>query len=65
MKANKKLALPLFETLKANPQHAEAHYELGMIYFTKRSQIRRAPDSCSPARGLGKDHGARIMPRPF
>jgi len=61
VKANKKkLALPLFEeTLKANPQHAEAHYELGMIYFYEpaHKDPALARQMLSKYVELGKDPG--------
>ncbi len=61
VKANKKkLALPLFEeTLKANPQHAEAHYELGMIHFYENDHKdpARAKQMLSKYVELGKDPG--------
>lgn len=61
IKANKKkLALPLLEeTLKANPQHAEAHYELGMIFFyeTASKDVPRAKQMLSKYVELGKDPG--------
>ncbi len=59
-KNKKKLAQPLFEeALKINPQHAEAHYELGMIYFyeAEHKDVPRAKEMLSKYVELGKDQG--------
>ncbi|RPJ57886.1 MAG: tetratricopeptide repeat protein [Acidobacteria bacterium] len=57
MKKNKKpQARALFEeTLKANPEHAEAQYELGMIYFYDQKDPERAKAALTKYTQVGKD----------
>ncbi len=59
MKRNKKpQATALFEeTLKANPEHAEAQYELGMIYFYDLKDPDRAKAALAKYTQVGKDQG--------
>jgi tetratricopeptide (TPR) repeat protein len=59
MKKNKKkIAQALFEeTLKVNPQHPEAHYELGMICFYDLKENERAKALLAKYAELGKDQG--------
>jgi len=57
MKKNKKAhAQALFEeTLKANPEHAEAQYEMGMIYFYDLKDPNRAKTALTKYTQVGKD----------
>ena len=57
MKENKKApAKALFEeTLKANPQHPESHYELGMIYFYDDNDPVKAKSMLTKYTEIGKD----------
>jgi tetratricopeptide (TPR) repeat protein len=57
MKKNKKpQATALFkETLKVNPEHAEAQYELGMIYFYDLKDPERAKAALTKYSEIGKD----------
>jgi tetratricopeptide (TPR) repeat protein len=57
MKKNKKpQAQALFEeTLKANPEHAEAQYEMGMIYFYDLKDPVKAKAALTKYSQIGKD----------
>jgi len=57
MKKNKKpQAHALFEeTLKTNPEHPEAHYELGMIYFYDQKDPVKAKAALTKYTQIGKD----------
>ena len=59
MKKNKKAqAQALFEeTLKANPEHPEAQYEMGMIYFYDLKDPVKAKAALSKYTQIGKDQG--------
>jgi len=59
MKRNKKpQAQALFEeTLKANPDHAEAQYEMGMIYFYDLKDPDKAKAALTKYTQVGKDQG--------
>ncbi len=45
------------ETLKVNPEHAEAQYELGMIYFYDLKDPARAKAALTKYSQVGKDQG--------
>lgn len=58
-KANKNAqALALFEeVLKANPDHAEAQYELGMLYYYEQKDPGKAKAALTKYTQVGKDTG--------
>jgi tetratricopeptide (TPR) repeat protein len=49
--------LALERTIQANPNHAEAHYELGTLYFYDKKDNKRAQEMLKKYMELGKDKG--------
>jgi tetratricopeptide (TPR) repeat protein len=49
--------LALERTIQANPNHAEAYYELGTLYFYDKKDNKRAQEMLKKYIELGKDKG--------